>query len=338
MNYKKLLKKFNPFKSNRAVVLMYHRINDIRVDPWQLAVNPQNFDEQLQVLKKKYKVIQVVELAEQIKKGRISSNQVCITFDDGYLDNYENAKPLLQKYNCPATFFIASHFIVSQQSYWWDELQSIILETPALPQNFSIAIHTETLTYNLENNGILSEDQKQKHEKWIWPATPPTQRAALYLALWERMKPLPLDEIVSILISLNEIALIGSKKQSTGSSMNAVQLKDLSDEPLFKIGLHTATHPDLSSHSIEFQKNEICKNKEGLEHICDHVIDTISYPYGAHNPDTISVVSDLRLQSAFTTKASVITIKSPVYRLGRYQVLNINGEAFEKELSRIFRK
>jgi peptidoglycan/xylan/chitin deacetylase (PgdA/CDA1 family) len=43
--------------------------------------------------------------------GQASDRTVSITFDDGYLDNYEIALPILVEYDVPATFFVVSGMI-----------------------------------------------------------------------------------------------------------------------------------------------------------------------------------------------------------------------------------
>lgn len=83
---------------------MYHRVARVSFDPWELCVSPENFEQQLDVLSKRNKVIPLDELIDQLKKGRIFKNVVSITFDDGYIDNYTVAKPLLENFNLPATF------------------------------------------------------------------------------------------------------------------------------------------------------------------------------------------------------------------------------------------
>jgi len=106
---------------------MYHRIADLTNDPWQLTVSPDNFEQQLKVLQTKYKLISVRELLTHLTKKSIPSTTVCITFDDGYSDNYLAAKPLLEMYNCPAVFFVSTQYVNQQKSFWWDELERIIL-------------------------------------------------------------------------------------------------------------------------------------------------------------------------------------------------------------------
>ena len=102
---------------------MYHRIADSQADVWDIAVSPENLEEQLKFLKKKHSVILLKDLVKQVQNKWIKKNSVAITFDDGYADNFIIAKPLLEKYELPATFFIPSINIGQQKEFWRDELE-----------------------------------------------------------------------------------------------------------------------------------------------------------------------------------------------------------------------
>ncbi|MGE5944862.1 MAG: polysaccharide deacetylase family protein, partial [Flavobacteriales bacterium] len=105
------IKKYLRPSEPKAIVLMYHRICNIDTDPWQLAVSPENFENQIKTITKNFNVLPVNDLIEQFKNRKIKRNSIYITFDDAYQDNYFYAKPILEKYKCPATFFVPTHFI-----------------------------------------------------------------------------------------------------------------------------------------------------------------------------------------------------------------------------------
>ncbi len=266
---------------------MYHRIADVANDPWELAVSPENFEDQLRVLKKKFRIISVSDLAKSLVKMKLPSNSVCITFDDGYRDNFYAAKPLLEKYKCPATFFIASQFIDGSQLFWWDELLTILLETEKLPATLSLELNNELFEYRLENNGVLTEEEIRSQKMWVWYNEPPTQRCRLYFALWERLRPLPFQQIAALISYLRSWASAAATIDSDSLPMTHNELKTLSANHLFTAGIHTVSHPALAFHTKEIQQEEIKNCHQFLQQICKNTINAIAYPYGNYNDDTI---------------------------------------------------
>src|SRR5688572_25156273 len=161
----RVLRKLKYFFQPKAIVLCYHRIADVAIDPWEIAVSPENFRQQLEVLKK-YKLFTASQLIEQLQNRSLKKGMVCLSFDDGYRDNYLVARPLLRQYRCPSTFFIPVQYLGQQRQFWWDELQTILLETHSLPQNLSILINGEQFNFDLGNEYNDDEKQRQKHRSW----------------------------------------------------------------------------------------------------------------------------------------------------------------------------
>ena len=145
---------------------MYHRIAEPAVDPWELSVSAQNFDQQLEVLKKTGLVIPLQDLAAQLYSGLPLRPSILITFDDGYADNYLTAKPLLEKYDLPATFFISSKNIDSANEFWWDELADMILQTRVLPQKLVFKTEHTDFYFDLENENVLSNESLAGYREW----------------------------------------------------------------------------------------------------------------------------------------------------------------------------
>lgn len=94
--------------NNRATILMYHSVSE---SPSRLAVIPELFEKQIAHIAKNYRPILLSELIHRLKDNKDISKCVCVTFDDGYEDNYLNAFPVLKKYNVPATIFSITNCI-----------------------------------------------------------------------------------------------------------------------------------------------------------------------------------------------------------------------------------
>lgn len=103
-----------------ARILLYHRIADVKNDPYLLAVSPNNFQKQLQYLKNDFRLVSLRQLVGELKTRKITDNTIAITFDDGYADNLYNAVPILKELGIPATIFITAESI-GQNIFYWDK-------------------------------------------------------------------------------------------------------------------------------------------------------------------------------------------------------------------------
>lgn len=112
-------------------ILMYHYINDEEPLKSRLGVSPEAFEKQMRFLRRhNYNIITLEELVNLVAgKNKIPRKTVAITFDDGYLDNYANAYPVLKKYNIPAAIFVVINRIgkrLGQDDYMgWDQIKEL---------------------------------------------------------------------------------------------------------------------------------------------------------------------------------------------------------------------
>jgi len=101
-------------------ILLYHRVADVKNDPHLLSVSVHNFRDQIAWLQKNYHIVPLSKLVDQIKYHTLNSKSICITFDDGYADNFYNALPILKQLKVPVTIFITSGMIGKKTPFYWD--------------------------------------------------------------------------------------------------------------------------------------------------------------------------------------------------------------------------
>jgi len=122
---------------------MYHYISKpAEDDPARktLSVSKEKFEEQLKEIKDLgYKTISLYDLNEALKGNKeIDKKSIVLTFDDGYIDNYINAYPLLKKYKMTGTFFIVPGFIEDKSEIYmsWDNAKEMH------KNNMDMEVHT----------------------------------------------------------------------------------------------------------------------------------------------------------------------------------------------------
>jgi peptidoglycan/xylan/chitin deacetylase (PgdA/CDA1 family) len=108
------LQSFFKKKREGIVALMYHRVND-RLPASDLVVPVEKFREQMEYLKRNCEVVSMEQflLSHKVTRsqGHTKKQKVVITFDDGYMDNYTNAYPVLKELGLPATIFLITGMI-----------------------------------------------------------------------------------------------------------------------------------------------------------------------------------------------------------------------------------
>ena len=118
-------------KSNCSVIC-YHRIRERTLrgnvfDDSVFGPSQDEFAQQLTWLKKNNDILSEGELISLVR-GEISppKRSVVLTFDDGYIDNYSLAFPVLKAFNVPAIFFIPTRSIEERSLGWWDLISYFI--------------------------------------------------------------------------------------------------------------------------------------------------------------------------------------------------------------------
>ena len=119
----------------KYIILMYHSLGKRDpLDYLKLRINPESFEEQLAYFsEEKYEVTalsKIFNMSDSGMCGLAGKCRVCITFDDGYLDNLQLALPILRKYAFPATFFIATDYLYKKANkrHYWEEWDYLSLE------------------------------------------------------------------------------------------------------------------------------------------------------------------------------------------------------------------
>jgi len=129
-----------------AVILMYHRVADVPVDPRGTAISPENFAQHLDYVRRTCQPMRLLDLVEALQTRSLPRRAVAITFDDGHVSISQKARPLLASVQIPATAFIVTATIDNTRGFWWDELDRVLLFPKNVPDYLDLLAGAERIT------------------------------------------------------------------------------------------------------------------------------------------------------------------------------------------------
>lgn len=319
--------------NRRGIVLTYHRVVDLVCDPWQLGVSPVRFEEHLQVINKYGKPVQLREMGMKLKRFSIGKMEIVVSFDDGYADNVYNAKPILERHNVPATFFIVSGAVDSREELWWDELEKILLQSESLPQVFDLSIAGTDYDWQITSEKGRETLKYEEGIRHVPEANAVLSSGRLYFALWKILSELSSPVKQDTLRQIAQWAK-STMSRTTHLAMTSKELLSLARSPLFEIGAHTVSHPMLSRLPLEKQKEEIVCSKDKLERLIGEPVTSFAYPHGDYSDDTLRLLRQSNFKNACTVHQGPVFRNADPLLMPRFTVLNWNTDTFEQNLCR----
>ena len=315
----------------------YHRIAEKDIDPWELSVTPKHFAEHLEILRRYAKPIHLRQFVQSHRHGKIPEKALALTFDDGYACSLYNAKPLLARYQIPATVFVTTGYLMKNREFWWDELERVLLQPGRLPENLRLNLDGVTYHWKLKAAVDYSEDQYRRDCNRQSGKVKTSSRLSFYFKVWQKLQPLPEalrhKALGKILVWTNAKPNV----RPTHRVLIPEELSLLEEGGLMEVGAHSVTHSLLPAQSTTFQRFEIQRSKSYLEKVLGHSVTSFAYPFGTYNKNTVSLVRQAGFAFACSTVEETVWKHSDCFQLPRVEVQNCNGEQFKKRLLRCFR-
>lgn len=300
----------NLYWEKRLIVLIYHRVLD-KPDPMRPGeIDVATFTWHMDLLSEYFNVLPMDEAIDRIQNNTLPHRAICITFDDGYADNYHNALPILQARHLTACFFIATGYLNGGRMW-----------------NDTIIESFRNIDENLLAEGILDI----KH----FDLTSMRHRALTAQQFIQNIKHLPIDLREAYVKHIESI----TPNLPNDLMLNDHQITDLHNKGM-TIGAHTVSHPILLNLSTTEIKQELTQSRSTLEQITGHPVVYFAYPNGRagydYLPEHTELVKKLGFRAAFTTHFGSIMSKSDYMQLPRFRPWDNHPKTFMIRLAYMY--
>lgn len=295
-------RKIEALDSNSNLILTYHHVIPEAEVPKHMEpgmfVTPNSLRNQIRLLKKHFSIshISILSNGQRINHDILKKTgkpKCILTFDDGWLDFYTHAWPIIKDEEVPAVVFLPTSFIGTKKVFWTDRLMKILsdggqqhIDRLLYSRKFNLSTRT---TFNFQKN---------------------------YLKCIEKLKNYSCEEIDRILTNAEKKTKRTTK--SRRSFMDWKEVRELFASGLVSFGSHTNNHEILTNISHNKIKDEINQsNTKLLSEIMNITDISFCYPNGNYSNEIVSIVKEHLFSLAVTCDPGINKHGSDLYTLKR---------------------
>ncbi|MEQ1530319.1 MAG: polysaccharide deacetylase family protein [Methylococcales bacterium] len=279
-----------------------------------LEISPEFLDDSIQQIRAlDYDIISLDEARDRLLNKDFKRRFVCFTLDDGYIDNYQNALPVFEKYNIPFTIYLTTGLPDGTAVLWWRCLENLVLQADCI----DIILDRKPLFFNTK-----SFVEKNR---------------AFYNIYWILRKMPDIEQRDAMLYLMSKYA-IDSAELCQKYALSWHMLQELAANPLVTIGSHTVNHLALSKLSAAQVKEEADKSRQIIQNRLNCQVNHFCYPFGdkqSADQREFNIIADLQFKTATTTRKGVIH----PYHANHLQALpriSLNGDYQNQRYVRLF--
>ena len=288
---------------SKLYISMYHYTRDLKHSryPEIKGLDLNLFKQQLDFFEKEFNVVRIEDVIEAVNGGKkLPEKAILLTFDDGYIDNYTVAFPLLMEHGMQGSFFIPGKSFTENVLLDVNKIHFVLASAPI-----------EGLVKDLEE--LIKESASD------YPEIPSYEELYATYAKDERFdgkdtvfckrilqKALP-EELRNRLTSILFKKYVGLSESDFSRElyMNRDQIRLMKKSGMF-IGLHGYDHYWLANLSEEQMHRDVDKALDVMDEFIDKSAWVMNYPYGNHSESVISYIKEKGCVLGLTTEVRAV--------------------------------
>ena len=294
---------------SRAFILALHRVvEDGEIVPCldpRMYVTSTVFRDILVFLRRHYDVVALGDLLARDKPGKVLPKPACaLTFDDGYMDNYTHAFPILAEMGVPATIFLTAGLIGTKRLLWND---AISVACAAASRNGQTKKHLIEL---LQAAGLSVPSSSCLEKK-------PDRFSAE--SVIRQLKKRPHAKVETLLSELEPCVTLDGAEAERFRLLTWDQVREMMAKDIH-FGSHTLSHCILPVETDGTAQREIEESKALIQSRLGTPVYAIAYPNGECNGETILAARRAGFRIGLTLRKEHASASSDPMRLGRFLV------------------
>ncbi len=284
----------------RGAILLLHGLRDDRATCWEgnpgLTITAGQFAALVETLRAEgYEPVTLDAALARLADPRPGPRFACLTFDDGYRDNYELLYPLLGRLAVPATIYVTTGFVDGDTPVWWYGIEAILATRPALELELTDRCHS-------------------------FPAGDSASRDVAFrraCALLRQAAPAARDRAVARLERDYGLDFAAIRRERM---MTWEMMREMAASGRVEFGAHSVAHPELSGLPEAEARREMTRSRQRVEEMLGRPVRHFAYPYGdppAVNGRTAALARDCGYASAVLAYGGPLRAGAPPHALPR---------------------
>ena len=281
---------------------MYHYTRDLKHSryPGIKGLDISLFRQQMEFFKNCFNVVTMEQVIAASKgEESLPENAVLLTFDDGYIDNYTFALPILEEYGFQGSFFIPGKTFTSHQLLDVNRIHFILAaadincllkDVKAKMDDYRGVECLYPATEELWQEYAIGDRFDSKETVFV--------KRMLQTALPERIRYQIVSDLFEKYVGVSE------EKMAYELYMTTEQIRALKRHGMF-IGVHGYDHYWLGNLPVEKMKEDISKSLEIMDEFIDRNEWVMNYPYGDYSEDVVAYLEEKKACLGFTTDVRV---------------------------------
>ncbi|MDD6628176.1 MAG: polysaccharide deacetylase family protein [Lachnospiraceae bacterium] len=291
---------------SKLYIVMYHYTRDLRHSryPEIKGLDLPLFREQIHYLKNNFNVVtmeQVIDAAEG--ESELPEDAVLLTFDDGYVDNYTYAFPILEDAGVQGSFFIPGktfsthqlldvnkiHYILASA-----DIQKLVLDVKERMDFYRGTEYDYAPTEELFEQYAVTDRFDCKEIVFV--------KRILQTVLPESLRNRISSDLFEKYVGVSE------EKLAYELYMTEEQIRTMKRHGMF-IGLHGYDHYWLGDLSQQQMQEDISKALEVMDEFIDSKHWVMNYPYGNYNSGVLDYIMSQGACLGLTTEVRIANLE-----------------------------